>query len=445
MMKPVNMTRAWKLLAVLSLAVALQGCFSDCPKNDTLGLKCGSQITEPESFEETIAYPEYNDKIDTESELLKLRRITDNKPDDETPPLRHHYSKRQAWNADETLLDLNQQIVTHDTLEDVLGYIPLSSERNWSNLFPDELYGIRFNPEGNELAKFNITTEEYDSIYRFEQFDNCTLGQYEGNLTYDDKYIVVACAAKENGEKTLFSVNIEKKTLIGTLKAEDNFNWASFSYKGRYIVVENNTYPDPEPRLIRYAADLTNPVVLSHDPQHGDLTIDEDGNEVYAMIRSRVVNYIRLADRLSVNLDIGGAVNALSHGHISCRNFKRPGWCYISSGQHGHIGAVKLGSAGPLLETMHDLDGKSRSGPNAYEHWGFHRTSAAEYASTAKATVSPTGTKVLFTTDWFGEQPINDFILELVQPEVEETIMEAESKAPNSAQVQILETEKDAK
>lgn len=362
-------------------------------------------------------YPVYLTPVHEPSTNMILTQITDNARAGENalPRLTHHYSKRQAWNLDETLIDLGGRILSAQSYQPVLNYEPLSSARNWSNVYPDKLIGIRYHPKANSIASFNVSTEQYEELARFEGYDKCSFGQAEGNLTNDDSKVLVSCTNVETDQIELIAYDLENRVILGTLIAEENFNWASFSQSGNYIVAENNTHPDPNPVLIRYSTTLENPVLLSTNPAHGDLALDADGNDLYVMIYSNTIQTVRLADRYITVLPIGGhSQGTIGSGHVSCRALDRPGWCYLSTYTERRLGAVQLAKdATPVSQDLFPLDQKLMAKATAYEHWGYHRSTINSYRAIAKASVSRSGQKILFTSDWYGEQEPNDFVLEL--------------------------------
>ena len=114
------------------------------------------------------------------------------------------------------------------------------------------MFGIYYNRKPNEIARANIKTGQVDMLRRFDGFTDCTFGDWEGNLSNDDASVLLARQNESSGAKTLISYDIANDVILGELVAASNFNWGSFSQRGEYIVVENNTYPDPAPQIIRY-------------------------------------------------------------------------------------------------------------------------------------------------------------------------------------------------
>ena len=368
-----------------------------------------------------MGYPNYLEPLLEPSSGMTLTRVTDNTDsnNEDNPLLNHHYSKRQAWNFNETLVDLGGRILSAETYQPVLSYEPMSSARNWSNLHSEKLIGIRFNPDPNTLAIFDLRTEEYEEIARFDGYTNCSFGKGEGNLTNDDSRVLISCSNIHSGDTELIAYDLNERRILGQLVASENFNWASFSQSGKYILVENNTHPDPNPELLRYSHTLDNPIFLSPNPAHGDLALDTAGDDIYVMIYSNSVQTIRLRDRYKTDIPIGGFKSgALGSGHISCRALDRTGWCYISTYTSQRLGAVQLPVGvddNNALNELYPIGQLTSLKASAYEHWGYHRSTVNSYSALAKASVSRSGRKIMFTSDWYGKHKTNDFVLEIPQ------------------------------
>ena len=371
---------------------------------------------------------------------------------------RHQYSRRQAWNADETLLDLGGGIIDAEDYSVVLSPVPVSSARNWSNLDPELIYGIRYNPDPNEFGIFNVRSGEFESVQRFADFESCSIGEGEGNLSNDDQRVVFVCtkdAAKadsgadadagadagadadagagagagagadagtgaegDDPARVMIAYDIGERRELGRRTARVDMNWVSFTQSGRHVVVENNL-PGHEDStgIVRFEPDFSARKVLTVDRSHGDLGIDQQGNDVLAMIDWKRLSYIDIASGRRTRLGIADRLKPVGHGHVSCRNIHRPGWCYLSSFD-GAIGAFRLGASSSWLDRARHLlsrESGSKAGVAAFEPWGFHFSSSNDYDAQPKASVSPSGRQVIFTTDWNGSGELNDFVLTPVQ------------------------------
>lgn len=365
----------------------------------------------------STSVPRYRQTENGTVQGVTLTRVSDNSVFNLTNgKARHQYSKIQAWNINETLLDVGGKLIDAETYEIVRNYVPLSSARNWSNIDPHLIYGIYYSPKANKFGVYNVETDVLTEIRSFGEYEECNLGEFEGNITEDDSKVVLYC--ENNSEKKLIAFDIRNNKILGEIVPKWSFNWAGYSQSGSYIIVENNptgsTTSDDE--LIRYNADFSGETKLTDKRAHGDFGYDDNGDDVFVMISWDYVFYVRLRDGARVNLASTGPQNQAGHGHISCRAVKRRGWCYASSMHESRVGAFKLGipeSAKPIGKTFEDFD--LYEGVASFELWGFHRSSSSEYAVQPKASVSPSGTRIIITSDWYSNGEINDYVLQFNQ------------------------------
>ena len=293
----------------------------------------------------------------------------------------HNYSRRSVWNIDETMMKVGDNLMDPNTYEN-LGVLPFSSEANWSNTNPDLMYGIRYvSGKANNFSVYNVKSQQLQTITTFSSYDHCTIGDSEGNLSDNDRYIVFRC------DNTLISFDIETKTILGTTATQSNFNWASVSRSGQWILVENNNGSDPR-YVDRYDRNFGSQTRLTDERHHGDLGIDENGDDVLVMVSWDKIYSVRIRDKYKKTITTGD----IGHGHLSCRNIRRPGYCYISS------------YAGPIY-SVNLADGK-------VEHMGFTRTDSGNYSAQAKGTASPTGRALIFTSHWYNRAAISDYVVE---------------------------------
>ena len=336
----------------------------------------------------------------------------------------HGYSKRQSWNLDETKLDIGGKILDATNNYQRIDSLNMSTEHHWSHTDANLIYGLKYNPTAIHFVKYDVSNSQETLINTFSGYDNCTIGDYEGSTSIDDRYVVLTCS-DSSGNKDIISYDIVARSVLGTLRAESDFNWASVSQSGLYILVENNRpgADDQNRKLIRYDRNLQNPTLLITDAQHGDLGFDDNGDDVYVMIDWDYIFYVRIKDGARVNL---GITNRAGNGHVSCRAFKRPGWCYFSSrDQNQRIFAAKIGAPANASPTADDRGRLVIPGISLVEMWGHSKATASRYENYAKASVSPSGRKIVFASDWWqqlnkntphpgGGGEAHEYVLELV-------------------------------
>jgi len=350
---------------------------------------------------------------------LRITRVTNSESDGA-----HGYSKRQSWNLDETMLDVGGKILDATNNYQSIHSLNMSTERHWSHTNANLVFGLKYDPTPIHFVQYDVRKKQETLIKTFSNYTACTMGDYEGSVSVDDKYVVFACT-DVSGSKDIISFDIQSKTILATMKAHPDFNWGSFSTSGQYILVENTSLSNlAGGKLMRYDRYLKNPTLLYTAPQHGDMGVDDNGDDVYVMIDWDYIFYVRLSDGAHVNL---GFTNRAGNGHVSCRAFKRPGWCYFSSrDQHQRIFAAKIGAVPNAALITDDRGRQVTPGLAVVEHWGFSKASSSRYQNYAKVSVSPTGRKLVFSSDWWqqlnrniphpgGGGEAQEYVLELVK------------------------------
>lgn len=362
-----------------------------------------------------MAVPSYKGSFDEELFGTRVTRISSNDAFGvSNGSARHAYSRRQAWNADETRMMIGDAIIDAETWDIQHLSIPITTARNWSNIDPDLIYGMRYK-DGvlNSFATYNVETDEYTDNFIFEGYDGCKLGDGEGSLSNDDQFAAVVCESEDDGERHIIAYNAHEQRILNSVPARDGYNWASYSQSGEYLIVENK---GSNIEIVRYTHDLQERTVITNDRSHGDLGVDVNGDDILAMISYDYISYVRLKDAVRVNLAISDPYdNKMGSGHLSCRNIKRPGWCYFTDRSNFRLGAVQLDIA-PDSVLEEDNDGLlAHTGIAVVEHWAFHRSSSDSYSAQPKASASPSGTKLVFTSDFYGRGEINDYVVEVIR------------------------------
>ncbi len=318
------------------------------------------------------------------------------------------YPKTQAWNSDMTMIRMNYRLYDAETLQELAitsGTNSLNelysingalNEKKWSSIDPNVFYGV-YNGSGNNNGSFwkgtinaAKTAISYDLVKSFASdnyiYDRFTLGKYEGNIDYNDKYVVFA--ARKTGLKHLTAIvydiqnnTVRKELDFPAIAWPDNgqvFDWISVSPLGNHILMSTGGKVD------QYDMDLNFVRALAGSAGHGDLGIDQNGGEVYVQYEYGVNNGIwiyRLNDGYRIRL----LPDKYNGGHISCRNFNRRGWCYASTTAPGYkeVIAIKLDYSGPDNHIVNRFAQTHNS--NIVQSLG---------------NVSPDGRQILFESDW---------------------------------------------
>ncbi len=320
----------------------------------------------------------------------------------------HPYPKTQAWNSDMTMFRLNYRLYDAQTMDELpitSGTNSLSTlygingslnEKKWSSTSPNVFYGVS-NGSGANNGNFKkgtinrvTNTIQYDLVKSFASdeytFDRFTLGKYEGNIDFNDRY--VAFAARKSGLKYLTAIvyDIQTDTVVETKDFSEVawpdegqvFDWLTISPLGNHVLFSTGGKIDQYDKNLNFVRHLAN------SGGHGDLGVDVDGTEAYVQYeyggRSGVWIY-RLSDGFSTRL----LPDKYNGGHISCRNYDYRGWCYASTTTPGYkdIVAIKLDYTGPENHIVRR----------------FVQTQNSKIAQSL-GNVSPDGKQVLFESNW---------------------------------------------
>jgi hypothetical protein len=363
--------------------------------------------------EASVPYPGYLDSITGPVFGNRITRLSDY-PDVQ---VNFPYPKTPSWNSDGTLLMLPYRLLDGRTYQLIADHTWWrDDERKWSAIYPHIYYAMQHGSDHVFVKRDVTVTLESGSVPTKEVlisfpgavYDEVLLGKYEGNIDHQDKYIIFCARKKSVNYLTAIVFDIELKQIViqkdmiadqeypYTINWQDpdgeqELDWITISPSGRHILINWKKDPDNLLGEYKYSIDqfdmnLNFVRELAHQGQHGDIGVDGSGRDMYVQFEFR-------GDRKGIwgySLDNGRETKLLpkkyNGGHISCRNYQRPGWCYPSTTQEGYreVFALKLDGSGTVnrFAQTHTTGGNSHGG------------------------VSPDGTKIIFSSDWGGATPI---------------------------------------
>jgi len=327
------------------------------------------------------------------------------------------YPKIQSWNKDMTLIRISNRLYDANTLVEssltrdyysnsaaAKGLCSRSSDYfRWSNVEPTIFYVLN---SSRNFIKATITDNKINcsnSIESFRDYEVIHMGPYEGNIDYNDKYVIFIAKKRNNEDVYLILFDIEEEKRVWTKKLENNkwikskgkwklssIDWVSVSPSGHYIVLNESHVNGAEGGMFRYDINFENRVRLQYmrhekllsQGGHGDMGYDIDGNEVLVeFIGGLGVYQFSLDNPTEIGKNI---LSPYGGGHISCRNSERKGWCYITTREknYRHIFALKID--GSKDETVQE----------------FSQSHMSENIRKVFGSPSPDGKKVIFNSDW---------------------------------------------
>ncbi|MDZ7341962.1 MAG: T9SS type A sorting domain-containing protein, partial [candidate division KSB1 bacterium] len=330
------------------------------------------------------------------------------------------YSKRQAWNADESRLLL----FTSDGLALLYDGATYRFIQVLHAVWGEDVFWYPIDPaiiilaQDNALFAYHVESGSLTLLCSFPEYTFINT-RGEGNLTRDGRYYAfVGQVYDENVQVTYFkdlvvydlvaNQIVAKLRLPGTLT---DFDWVSISPLGNYVVVDYAT--SNTGRFEGVEVYDRNFNFLWQKPLgagHSDLGIDANGDEVLVMAyyddqtNSNFIKKYRLADGQETSLlEVSWQFDC----HISCQNQARSEWCFVSTfdGEarltddslswlpfEDEIFALKLDGSGEVQRVAHHHS--RRFSPTTPDR------DNSVYWAEPHATVSRDAGRVLFGSNW---------------------------------------------
>ena len=352
--------------------------------------------------------------------------------------IRTLYSTIQAWNADESHLILWHRGEGHYlydgnsyALIEKLNVVPSDIEEIfWSItdpdvfIYPNQAIGTfvptsngQYRLNGKELMEYNVSTGLYRVLKDFSSMCSGAGGITSGGdvqmPSYDGDVIGLRC------DNSIFSYRISTDTSV--LLPENNLSSP-----------QNNYVPSPFPsgeRSYHYntvrdeAMRIEREFNLGRPDEHSSLGRMHNGNDAYFAtafdpttdgsceggVGSLIVHDATNGDCRVLVGQSTGYPYTLSGTHISALANQNPGWAVVSSVGYGDEGDT-------LLEQELYLANTEPSNPQVCRI-AHHRSSARfgsiGYFAEPHPVISPTGTRVLFNSDWNNSGNVDVYVIEL--------------------------------
>lgn len=327
--------------------------------------------------------------------------------------LRHGYSKRQAWNCDQTMIFLDRHSpnlwLDGNTYEVLFTRPDVPFNKNpdrplhdvrWSHTEPHMMYYIQSSPDNCQLGKWDVVKNISTKLIDLPGYTSCTFGDGEGNFSADGKK--AAILAVKDGKKVIFIVDVEIKTKGPDIEISKLDN-CTMSPLGNYIVVDG-FLGDEEDRIhVRRATDGA--VVWSETrygvPSHFDVQVDQNGDEVVTGVGETFPYNGNVIKRRLSDGFITVLVNKGYASHTSGRNFKRPGWVFVTYSSRDNPSTFPYQNEIVAIK----LDG------SRVERICNTRSITFTYVAESHGSPSPDGLRVIFASDWdTGKYPVQAYV-----------------------------------
>jgi hypothetical protein len=352
----------------------------------------------------------------------------------ETLGVRHEYSRHDPFNADRSLILLQDvsggdwrvyrtRSIPYDAAANLVRAVDVEEPR-WDPSRPSLLWGSRDfrietldveTGESTVVKDFSRdpavapTLTQNPDLYRITMKD-------EGESSNDKRYWAFLIQGSADDYRARYIVTWDRHAdrvlgLHPIAANQSEIDWVGMSWKGSWVLIggsENNA--DPLTGLVIANRELTEFHRVDWATAHADIALDNQGNEVVVMqnVRTDFVDLIPLDLATRPILDSGGSYegtnrtplvrlyyssssSGLGSGiHVSCNT---PGYCAVST------------YIAPGLPEQNWLDRKiilvklDRTHPRAYYLAKVYGT-RAEYWEETQASISNDGTRVVFATNW---------------------------------------------
>jgi len=392
----------------------LIGLFVSCGDNSSSIIKTYPKTVTLEEIERDNALLRPTVNTPTIDKIFNTRIQMLDKNDEEIS----NYPKVQTWNSNMTLMRIGSRLYDAETLKESPytknsnnPYSTLCSRTSdyfrWSNKSSDTFFVLN---SSYSLIQGKLNSNSIDCtnvIESFSDYETVHIGPHEGNIDENDRYLLLT--AKKENDTTIYLIlyDISKHSRVWTKVLPDDhwvydeswspavMDWSSVSPSGKYILINNRSKANNTEGLSRYDINFENHAFLKYDYKgslyseggHADMGYDQNHNEV-------IVQFLTGLGVYSFNLDhpneLGQELlgSPYGGGHVSCRNTKRDGWCYITTNVDSNGNGLKRIFA---LK----LDG---TGDENVEN--FSQTYINDDFGATFGGASPDGTKMIFNSHW---------------------------------------------
>jgi len=365
-----------------------------------------------------IAKPAYLQTITDPSFGTTIRRITNAGIGEVLVPM---YSTIQAWNADESLMIIYNQAIGRHELLDGMNYQtirelddvkPIDLEQIfWDFHDPDVFYYP--DRQSFDFIKYEVTTQTKQTLVNLATLSNCSGGLEMGNdiqmMSWDSDVFTFRCA-----NDTAYSYRISSGVV-------NRFNINSLNNVAPGVAPSGNRFIH---RQNVFDSTGNQTLVLNKNAvEHSCIGKLENGNDAYfAIAFQQGPQGGCIGDIIAHDLETGICFPVISQSQ---------GYDYPQSGTHISALAHKNSESGWVAASMmgYDKDGqelldqelviaKAEQGNIKVCRIGHHRSDEDEYNYWGEphAVLSPSGTRVLFASDWSGiedGESIDCYVVEL--------------------------------
>ena len=367
-------------------------------------------------------------------------RVTDNAAHPEAPAQRNDYSRRQAFNANDTRFLLSASdghwhlhdattgrfIRVLNNLNGATDRLAGDAEPQWHPTDPDLLYFLPRDGIGMQIYQLDLRTNQVSvvadmgpQIQQHWPDANVASTRSEGSPSADGRYwCFMARAMVGNGSwpmRGVFTWDLQEQRIIGTLSQDGTPDHVSMSPSGKYCVVSHTPATGPGTRSYRrdfqapYSTSTPDAWLQLHTTsEHSDIALDPQGHDTYVSVDYQSNG----GDVFMQDLETGQRTPLFSTYpgrtatalHISGKAYNRPGWVLVSTyAEHPADDSSVQGLHDERRQWLHrKLFAVSLTKNPDIRSIAYANSDAFQYEAEPQATVNRNFTRMLFNSTWNG-------------------------------------------
>lgn len=344
----------------------------------------------------------------------RIYRMADAEAEGSRDQLRQDYSRRQAFNADNTrfiLIDGSGSVHLYDAATfKRLKTLPMAggdSEPLWHPANPRLIRHTDYTG-GRRWYELDVESGAQKVLFDFAEVvpwpDAVRFWtKAEGSFDRSGRYICLMAQTSSYAMRGFVCVDMIEGRIIGSMSASQAPDHVSMSASGKFCIVSGS-------QTIAYSRDFATKRVLYDRSEHSDCGLDANGRDVivHAVFASG-------ADEgwiVSTDMETGAHTRITrvyddNHGsttvHISCQG--KPGWCVVSA--YDDFSNYSRYPANPLQPLHRKVSLHSTDGQKHYSVAHIHgdKSVGNSYYHEPQATVSRDGSRIVFASSYSAPGP----------------------------------------
>lgn len=389
---------------------------------DTANL-CDGLITDKDNHPMTaLAKPALGVAVTDPEFGTQIRRITAAPSGTVIKPM---YSTIPAWNSDESYLILyhtggsnsGHHLYDGKTYAHIrsLNISPPDLEQVfWSTTDPDILFYIdNYYANGTTptLVRYHVSTDSTDAVHAFNSCERVTSGGDPMFTSWNSNVFGLMC--EQGNSRFRFSYRIDTDT-ESTMVATSGYDAPQASSTGNLFFFSGDGSPD----ITDSSGTIVRTLDISSGEEHASLGMLADGTDTFYGIDftggvncgngALVAHSMTNSDCRVIVGESTGYPYPPSGTHISALAYKNPGWVAVSMVGYDYDGQSVLDNEIVIANTN---PGGSICRVAHHRSWG--KAGAQGYWAEPHIVISPSGTRLLYGSDWGGSSTVDAYVVEL--------------------------------